>query len=171
MCNLQRLLSFFNYSMLMSSPISCKFFTFRFHWGLQWNFLLPPHNMKPVRRAQLAAVPFVKYFHTDARLWVMLCCQTLIAALLLHYNWDMSRGDMHIWMCALKASGVNYGACLCASLLVPLDGVQCNGSGLLHVLPQQHLSVCSIQIGHFNSGRPRVCPVKLIMDPVDSQSP
>lgn len=74
-----------------------EFSTFKFQWGLLGNVLLPPNNMKPGRRTQLAAAPFVKYlFHTDARLWVMPCCQTVIAALLLRYNWDMSRGDMHI---------------------------------------------------------------------------
>lgn len=63
----------------------------------------------------LAAAPFMKYlFHTDARLWALLCCQTLIPSLLLHYNWDTSRGDMYICVCVkFKPSAVNYTACVC----------------------------------------------------------
>lgn len=103
---------FFNYPMLMRFLISCTSFSmFTFHWGLNQNTLLPLHITKP-RRTNSASAPFMKYlFHTDACLWVMRCCQILIAALLLHYNWDTSRGDMNIWKCVhLNASAVNYTA-------------------------------------------------------------
>lgn len=59
---------------------------------------------------------------------------------------------------------------MCVFELVPLDGVQRDGSGLLHVLPQQHLTVRPVQVGHLDAGRPRVCPVQLVVDPVYGQS-
>jgi len=59
--------------------------------------------------------------------------------------------------------------CVCVGLL-PLYGVQRDGSGLLHVLPQQHLAVRPVQVGHLDTGRPGVCPVQLVMDPVYGQA-
>lgn len=54
--------------------------------------------------------------------------------------------------------------------LIPFYGVQCNGSGFLHVLPQQHFAMRPVQVGHLDTGRPGVRPVQLIMDPVYGQS-
>lgn len=62
----------------------------------------------------------------------------------------------------------------CVAPVCPVDltlyGVQRDGSGLLHVLPQQHLAVRPVQVGYLDTGRPRVCPVQLVMDPVYGQS-
>lgn len=87
-----------------------EFSSFKFLWGFIQNSLLPLQLMKARKKTHLAAAPFMKdLFHTDACLWVWLCCQTLIPALLLHYNWDTSRGDMYIWVCVhLEPSVVNY---------------------------------------------------------------
>lgn len=138
-----------------------EFSSFKFLWGFIQNSLLPLQLMKARKKTHLAAAPFMKdLFHTDACLWVWLCRQTLIPALLLHYNWDTSRGDMYIWVCVhLEPSVVNYRLHVRVFGLVPLYGVQCNGSGLLHVLPDQYFAVCPIQVCHLNTGRPRVCPV------------
>lgn len=77
---------------------------------------------------------------------------------------DPPVGAIHI--CILDAR--------CVSPVCPVDltfyGVQRNGSRLLHVLPQQHLAMCPMQIGHLYTGCPRVCPVQLVMDPVYGQS-
>lgn len=61
--------------------------------------------------------------------------------------------------------------CVCLPGLLPFDGVQRDGPGLLHVLPQQHLAVRPVQVGHLDAGRPRVRPVELVVDPVDGQAP
>lgn len=170
-------LIFFNYSMQMSYLISwVSFSSFKFLWGFIQNSLLPLQHMKLGRKAHLAAASFMKYlFHTDARLWALLCCQTLIPALLLHFNWDTSRGDMYIWVCVhLETSAVNYTAgvcvCVCVLVLVPLYRVQRDGSRLLHVLPQQHLAMRAVQICYLDAGRSWVCPVQFVMDPVYGQS-
>lgn len=69
--------------------------------------------------------------------------------------------------CAFDAiCSESYVLCVCVFGLVPLYGVQRDGSGLLHVLPQHHFAVRPVQVGHFDTGRPRVCPVQLVMDPV-----
>lgn len=74
-----------------------EFSSLKFLWGSIQNSLLPLQHMKPGMKAHLAAARFMNYlFHADARLWALPCCQTLIPALLLHYNWDTSRGDMYI---------------------------------------------------------------------------
>lgn len=65
--------------------------------------------------------------------------------------------------------GMRVCVCVCVGLL-PLYGVQRDGSRFLHVLPQQHLAVRPVQVGHLDTGRPRVRPVQLIVDPVDGQS-
>lgn len=59
---------------------------------------------------------------------------------------------------------------VCVCVLVPLYGVQRDGSRLLHVLPQQHLAMGPIQVGHLDARCARICPVQLVMDPVDGQS-
>lgn len=62
----------------------------------------------------------------------------------------------------------------CVAPICPVDGalhgVQRNCSWLLQVLPQKHLSMGAIQIGHFNPRCPRVCPIQLVMDPVNGKS-
>ena len=54
---------------------------------------------------------------------------------------------------------------------VPLDGVQGDGAGLLHALPEEDLAVRPVQVGHLDAGRPGVGPVQLVVDPVDGQPP
>lgn len=58
-------------------------------------------------------------------------------------------------------------ACLLG--LIPFNRVQRDGSGFLHVLPQQHLAVSPVQVGDLNTRCSRVCPVELVMDPVNGQ--
>lgn len=100
-----------------------EFCSLKFLWGIIRNSLLPLQHMKPGMKTNLATAPFMEYwFHTDARPWALLCCQTLIPALLLHYNWDTSRGDMYIRVCVnLKPSAVNYTVCVCACVCMHLD--------------------------------------------------
>lgn len=74
-------------------------------------------------------------------------------------------------MCVrVRPAAVSYEVCERVFGLVPFYGMQRDGSRFLHVLPEQHLAVRPVQVGHLNAGCPRVRPVQLVMDPVDGQS-
>lgn len=64
---------------------------------------LPQPNTKQ-RRRHLAAAPFMEYsFHTDARLWVMSCCQNLIAALATLQLGHIQRGYAYMNLCRFES--------------------------------------------------------------------
>lgn len=53
---------------------------------------------------------------------------------------------------------------------LPFDWVESYGSWFLHVLPQEHLPVSAIYVGDLDARCARVCPVQLVMDPVNCQT-
>ena len=113
------------------------------------------------------------WFLTDARPWALLCCQTLIPATL--QLGHIQRGYVYTSVCEFETIcselySLCVRMCVYAFGLVPLYGVQCNGSGLLHVLPQQHLAMRPIQVCHLDTRCPRIRPVQFVMDPVYGQS-
>lgn len=150
-----------------------EFSSFKFLWGFIQNSLLPLLHMKLGRKTHLAAASFMKYlFHTDARLWALLCCQTLIPALPATLQLGhIQRGYVYMSVCTFEnicCELYSWCACVCW-LLVPLYRMQRDGSRLLHVLPKQHLAMRAVQVCHLDAGRSRVCPVQFVMDPIYGQ--
>lgn len=95
----KRLLFFTLYTLIICSATQRQnelnvFSSLGFLWGFFQSPPLSLWHMIPGIKPHFSTTPSLNY--TDACLWALLFCQTLILFL---YNWNRSTGNMYIWMC------------------------------------------------------------------------